>query len=71
MRTTNQALITTQCSGVPSQPPPHPSMMGQGAATAQMLVNNPMISVAAQQYGQDLASRGQAMLDSNVRIRII
>lgn len=50
-------------SGVPPQPPPPAAMMGQGA---QMLINNPMISAAAQQYGQDFAARGQAMIDSNV-----
>ena len=32
------------------------------AATAQMLINNPMM----QQYGQVMATRGQAMLDSSV-----
>ena len=31
-------------------------------ATAQMLINNPMM----QQYGQVMATRGQAMLDSSV-----
>ena len=55
------------CSGVPSQPPPVP-MMGQGAAAAQMLANNPMVSAVAQQYGQDIAARGQAMIDSNVSL---
>ena len=48
-------------SGAP--PPP----AGQGMAdTAQMLVSNPMFSAAAQQYGQNLASRGQAYIDQNV-----
>ena len=32
----------------------------------QMLVNNPMFSAAAQQYGEDLASRGQAYVGQNV-----
>ena len=46
-------------------------MMGAGAAaTAQMLANNPMLSAAAQQYGQDLASRGQAMIGSNVSMMV-
>ncbi len=42
-------------------PPPMPSMEAT-AATAQMLINNPMM----QQYGQTVANRGQAMLDSGV-----
>jgi hypothetical protein len=44
-------------------------MMGQApTAAAQMLVNNPMVSAMAQQYGQDFAARGQAMVDSSVSV---
>lgn len=32
----------------------------------QMLVNNPMFSAAAQQYGEQLASTGQAYVDQGV-----
>ena len=52
-------------SGAPSGPPPPVDPMGATQMT-QMLVSNPMFSAAAHQYGEQLASRGQAYVDQNV-----
>lgn len=51
-------------SGAPP-PPSGPAM----ADAAQMFVSNPMITAAAQEYGQNLASRGQAYVDQHVSIQ--
>ena len=59
-------LSRAQQEGVPPQGPPGPSQMPSmeaAAAAAQMVINNPM----TQEYGQAVAARGQAMLDSGVR----
>ena len=49
-------------SGAPSYPPPPVDPMG----ATQMLVNNPVFSAAAQQYGEQLASTGQAYVDQGI-----
>ena len=53
---------THTCSSGPGGVPAQMPSMETTAATAQMLINNPMM----QQYGQVMATRGQAMLDSSV-----
>ena len=37
----------------------------------QQLFNNPMVTAAAMHYGQDMASRGQAYMEANVRSLLI
>ena len=62
LSTANIHVIFHFGSGAPSGPPPPIDPMG----ATQMLVNNPMFSAAAQQYGEQLATRGQAYVGQNV-----
>ena len=55
------ALTRRMCFYVRSGAPSYPPMM------AQQLMSNPMMTTAAMHYGQELTSRGQAVVEQNVR----